>query len=84
MSAAQRARLDAATGKEYATMDNAAFDRRTKALEYLDAREVLGASGDQDCDQASKSEWCARAELYAAFEDAGFDRELLRRLGLRL
>jgi hypothetical protein len=84
MSAAQRARLDAAAAGSYKYMDNATFDLRTAAVAWLDAGDRLATCPEPEYNAASGSEWNAREALYTAFEQAGLDRDLLKRLGLYL
>lgn len=83
----QAARLDRllkSTSSEYRYMDNATFDLRSAALGWLAAQDHMAACPEPEYNRACRDEWNAREGLYQAFDDAGLDRDLLKRLGLYL
>jgi len=84
----QAARLDRmlkSASQEYLYMDNATFDLRTAALGYLAATEALDQALPYVSHIPLRLTQCEmRDALHKAFEEAGLDRALLKRLGLVL
>jgi hypothetical protein len=81
---ARHDRLLKASSSEYRYMDNATFDLRSAALGWLAARDRMAVCPEPEYNAASGAEWNAREALYTAFDNAGLDRDLLKRLGLYL
>lgn len=83
-NAARLDRMLKSASQEYLYMDNATFDLRSAALGWLAASDRMATCPEPEYNRACRDEWDARAGLYQAFDDAGLDRDLLKRLGLYL
>lgn len=81
---ARHDRLLQSVSGEYKDMDNATFDLRSAALGWLAASDRMATCPEPEYNRACRDEWNAREGLYQAFDDAGLDRDLLKRLGLYL